>query len=228
MTIPTVFEILLKHGKCVGVALPPADELLIDALSSELHDEEIALARPLKPRRQVTFVGGRIAMRRAMGDDSFNDQPLLIDALGAPKMPCSWVGSISHKNQIAVAIAAKGGGAHVGVDIEAAAPSKHKIQKMILRPEEEENLGGLKDVSQDEEVLLRFSLKEAVYKSLNPFLKRYVGFKEVATQPLDGGMGEVHYFLDGSVSRFETEITWRREGGYFLTTAKTKIQTELI
>jgi hypothetical protein len=40
------------------------------------------------------------------------------------------------------------------------------------------SLGG--EVASESEVLLRFSLKECIYKALHPFLQRYVSFQEVS------------------------------------------------
>jgi len=67
---------------------------------------------------------------------------------------------------------------------------------------------------------------ESVYKSLDPYVKRYVGFREVATRPHNDGTGTISFFLEGDEDAFDTELTWRREGDFFLTTAKTKRKAE--
>lgn len=48
--------------------------------------------------------------------------------------------------------------------------------------------------------MLRFSLKEAVYKSIEPVLRRHVSYKEVEVQPHADGTASV-------VSRFEESAT---------------------
>ncbi len=49
----------------------------------------------------------------------------------------------------------------------------------MLTPRECGTLGGVAGMTEQEEVLLRFSVKEAVYKAAHPFLHRPLGFKDV-------------------------------------------------
>jgi enterobactin synthetase component D len=70
------------------------------------------------------------------------------------------------------------------------------------------------------EVKLRFSAKEAIYKALDPFVRRYVGFKEVAVRPLHGGGAEVGVHLPSSEGAFVIEVRWLRWEGFVLTTAR--------
>lgn len=54
------------------------------------------------------------------------------------------------------------------------------LRRRILTPRECDSLGGVAGVTEQEEVLLRFSVKEAVYKAVHPFLHRPLGFKDVS------------------------------------------------
>ena len=47
----------------------------------------------------------------------------------------------------------------------------------------------------EEEVLLRFSFKEAVYKAIHPFLERSVDFSEVEIEPLQDGSAKINFLL---------------------------------
>jgi len=83
-------------------------------------------------------------------------------------------------------------------------------------------LGGLRDengspISLEEEVLLRFSFKESIYKAIHPFLARSVDFAEVEVQPQQDGTAELSFLLkSGEV--FGYEASWRRyERKYWLT-----------
>lgn len=68
-----------------------------------------------------------------------------------------------------------------GVDIELPGVRRRKdLRRRVLTPQECDNLGGVPGVSEEEEVLLRFSMKEAVYKAAHPFLRRPLGFKDVS------------------------------------------------
>lgn len=55
------------------------------------------------------------------------------------------------------------------------------LRRRVLTPKECESLGHVAGLSEEEEVLLRFSLKEAVYKAAHPFLHRPLRFKDVRT-----------------------------------------------
>lgn len=58
------------------------------------------------------------------------------------------------------------------------------LRRRVLTPRECDSLGGVAGVSEEEEVLLRFSMKEAVYKAAHPLLRRTLGFKDVSV-PFD-------------------------------------------
>jgi len=62
------------------------------------------------------------------------------------------------------------------------------IAKKVLTPEElSENQAIQDEARQWIDVLMRFSIKESIYKALDPFVKRYVGFDEAHVRPeLDG------------------------------------------
>lgn len=55
------------------------------------------------------------------------------------------------------------------------------LRRRVLTPSECGTLGSVSGVTEQEEVLLRFSMKEAVYKAAHPFLRRPLGFKDVST-----------------------------------------------
>ena len=53
------------------------------------------------------------------------------------------------------------------------------LRRRVLTPRECGSLGGVAGMTEQEEVLLRFSVKEAVYKAAHPLLHRPLGFKDV-------------------------------------------------
>jgi 4'-phosphopantetheinyl transferase EntD len=98
------FQRALASGVCVGVALPEAPGPVLPA---ELHPDEAAYAQLLAPLRRVGFVGGRLALRAALAALGARDVgPIMATARGAPALPAGFVGSVSHKREVAVAIAA--------------------------------------------------------------------------------------------------------------------------
>lgn len=68
-----------------------------------------------------------------------------------------------------------------GVDIELPAMQRRlDLRRRVLTPKECDSLGGVAGMTEQEEVLLRFSVKEAVYKAAHPLLHRPLGFKDVS------------------------------------------------
>jgi 4'-phosphopantetheinyl transferase EntD len=117
-----------------------------------------------------TFAAGRRALCEALGETVEIGR----DDRGAPIVPRGH-GSIAHKagpdRVIAAAIAAD----HlVGIDVERAVPPRQAIERRILTPRELAALG-----DDRRQVSLVFAIKEAIYKAVDPVVRRYVGFTEV-------------------------------------------------
>lgn len=181
----------------------------------ELDDHAAALAGlppaeqrragELAPPRRRDYIAGRTALHLALA----SAVPILSDDRGAPILPDGWVGSVSHKGTFAAALVAPAGRGHVGVDLELAAPPRLDIAPRILTPRE---LAALPD--RGRAVTLRFAIKEAIYKAVAPYVRRYVGFTEVELD-LDGAAVTVTTGL-----AFLIEATWREHAGHWLTTAR--------
>lgn len=221
MIVPDVaFDLRLEHGRCLGVRLPEAQGA-IDALAeSALLPQERDAARAMAAARKRGWVGGRVAMRQALAREGLDAPPVLADGRGAPMLPPGVAGSISHKEALAVALVAREGPARVGVDVELDAPRRIDIASKVLTDAEARELATLDARARAREVLLRFSAKEAVYKALDPFVKRYVGFQEVAVSPRPDGGAAVEPRLRAGEGPFAIDVRWRRFDGLILTTAR--------
>jgi 4'-phosphopantetheinyl transferase EntD len=220
VALDVAFDIELEHGRCVGVRIPEGDAA-VAALGETLAREEAAFARTLPPLRRRTWIGGRVALREALARAGFEvTTPVPADDRGAPVLPPGISGSVTHKEGLAAALVARATGARVGVDLEHDVVGKQDIASHILADDEVAELSPLDAPSRAREVLLRFSAKEAIYKALDPFVRRYVGFKEVSvvTQP-DGG-ARVTSRLRDSEGPFAIDVRWRRFDGIVLTTAR--------
>ena len=217
------FDLRLKHGRCVGVRLPIESES-VDLLAGTLMEEEKIFASTLSARRRRGWVGGRVAMREALARVHLDAPPILIGARGAPALPPSIAGSISHKEALAVALVVEreqDAAACVGVDVEVDERRRHDIASKVLTEEEAAEVERLDVAQRQGEVLLRFSAKEAIYKALDPFVRRYVSFKEVAVTPRPDGTIAVRARLANNEGPFEIEGHWRRVcDGFLLTTAR--------
>lgn len=169
------------HGALCGVR-PPADAAGLAEMSAELLPEEQRLAAEMGFFRASTFVAGRVALRAALEVVGAPGLALLQDARGAPTCPPGFVGSIAHKPELAVALAAPGQGFGLGVDVEIYDRERWRILPKILTEAEIAELSGHATAEQPtgpwREALARFAIKEAIYKAVDPIVRRYVGFEE--------------------------------------------------
>jgi enterobactin synthetase component D len=217
-----VFDLHLEHGRCTGVRIP-ADAGEVMRLAEEvLVTDERAFAATLAPLRQRSWVAGRVALRLAVERAGLAcPSPVLADDRGAPRMPAGLRASVSHKESVAVALVALAQGqARIGVDVEIDTARKHDITRRVLTVEEQVEIAALGPREHEREVLLRFSAKEAIYKALDPFVRRYVGFDEVAVTPLPGGSARVAATLRHGEGPFAFAVTWRIDDDRVLTTAR--------
>ncbi|MGA9524392.1 MAG: 4'-phosphopantetheinyl transferase superfamily protein [Myxococcaceae bacterium] len=209
------FTLPLLDGLCVGVELP--DE--IPESTSGIHPEEWRLSVGYGDLRRRTWLGGRVALREALrriGGPS--DLPLLPNARGAPILPRGFVGSVSHKARLAVALVTPDRGARIGVDVEEleTRPRLH-LAGRILTPREREALEQLPPNEQWHELLLRFSAKEALYKAIDPYVQRYVGFLEVAIERRTEAQLGVTELAEADLQRLTAHGEWRELQGHLLT-----------
>jgi enterobactin synthetase component D len=225
------FRIDLVHGRCVGVRIPSE---VNDQVLAPLIPEERAFVATLAPARRTSWVAGRIALRRAFRDLGIELGPILPNKLGAPALPADLVGSISHKKTLAVGLAARAQGQyHIGVDIEdipavfASAAEAHDharpdIRARVLTKDELHRLEQIPAQEHRRMVLLHFSLKEALYKAINPLVTRHVAFHEASLTPLPDGTARVALTLAQDQGTFAAACTWAEIHDHFLTTAKVR------
>jgi phosphopantetheine--protein transferase-like protein len=205
------------------VALPGHAAIALDDALAALHAEERARARHLAPLRRRDWVAGRLALRAALDAAGLAcDAPVLADDRGAPVLPAGVRGSISHKRGVAVAIAAAGiDDERIGVDVEQLAAPRVDIGARILTEAERAALAAEPDDARGLAVTLRFAIKEAIYKAVDPFVRRYVGFREVAVWPDDGGGARVEVEPDAALP-LAIEAAWTRVGALVVCTARAR------
>jgi 4'-phosphopantetheinyl transferase EntD len=178
-------------GRLVGVALPAdGDAAALEALAATLRPEERDHAATLSEARRATFIGGRVALRAAMDALGVQSGPLLATPRGAAILPPGVAGSISHKETLAVALAAPAPDDEtLGVDVELDRAPRVDIAPRVLTPGERARVDALEPAARTREILVAFSAKEALYKALDPWLRRFVSWQEVeVTRAPDGAL----------------------------------------
>lgn len=226
----------LPHGTLVAVSLPTGSTeadlaAALASVRSQLRPDEWAVADGLAHARRLGFVGGRVALRAglAMVAPEQAEAPVLRTSRGAPRMPPGTIGSISHKARIAVAlVATPTASAHtIGVDVEET-PDERDLARPDLAPRiltslERHELAPLATsdaLAYREAVRLRFALKEAVYKAIDPHVQRYVRFQEVELFLGGAGAVAVRLALPEFAGRHLTvQAYWTRVHGHLVATA---------
>lgn len=142
------------------------------------ESEELARA---VPKRRAEFAAGRHAASLALLRFG-SDEPVPREPSGAPRWPTGFVGSISHGAGLAVAVAGsrldyRG----LGIDVEEwlSEVQAAEISDRILHREELELLSqaSLK-LPTARRVSLGFSVKESLYKCLNPIAGEFIEFED--------------------------------------------------
>ncbi len=214
------FHHATPHGVLTAVHIVDRPEPVPDAVLLRLPAEEAEFARSLRGYRQGQFVGGRIALRFALEQLGVRAPSLLSDDRGAPVVSSPMVGSISHKGPMAVAMAARGQHGSLGVDLEDYGPPRLGIAPRVLTPAELASLHGFPDDRKWMSVLLRFSIKESIYKALDPYVRRYVGFHEAEVWPGVDGLASVNLQLAGGEGPFSVDARYEWLRGRVLTSVR--------
>jgi phosphopantetheine--protein transferase-like protein len=204
----------MRHGLLGAVHLPEAPDPVPDSVLKRLLPEEQAHASGLRGFRQVQWVGGRLAARAAVDSLGIAMGPLLSDSYGAPIAPKALTVSIAHKRHLAVAMVAQRRHGLIGVDLEVSGHSRMGIAPRVLTPDEMSEIQHLPPERQWTSVLMRFAIKEAIYKALAPRLQRYIGFEEAHVLPhTDGSVDVTLHLKEGDPTPLlEAEYTWVPQG----------------
>lgn len=131
-----------------------------------------AAATTFGPARRAEFFAGRLALGAAC---AALGRPIDLDApprtpRGAPTVPRGIAASVAHKDDVAVALARQDDGSCVGLDLEVVAPDRLRAAPAVLLPAESEALAAAPASRRSVELLVRFAVKEAIYKAVDPLL----------------------------------------------------------
>ena len=100
----------------------------------------------------------------------------------------------------------------LGIDLEDYTPERLQIGPKVLTPEETSYVNSLPEDRHWIATLIRFSIKEAIYKAIDPFVGRYVGFDEVVVTPDLEGKADVILRLKQDDGQFlvDARYSWLR------------------
>lgn len=205
-----VYREAVHHGVIIGVSLPEQKQDVPGDIISQLHSEEQTFAAGLRGFRKMHWVGSRLAASTAFQLLGYGASPVLSDPWGAPTSQHDLSISISHKRHMAVAIVARSEHGSLGVDLEDLQPERKGVAERVLRPEELREVRSLPPDRQWVSTLLRFSVKESIYKALAPRQRRYIDFSEAQVTPnVDGSVAVTLHLTQGPYpAELEARYTW--------------------
>lgn len=108
----------------------------------------------------------------------------------------------------------------LGVDLENYAPQRLSIAGHILTESEEADIAQMPDDRKWISLLIRFSIKESIYKAVDPYVRRYVGFHEAIVAPDLHGRAVVQLQLKGGEGPFEVDARYEWLHGRLLTSVR--------
>lgn len=210
----------LPHGIVAGASLPGSADPVPVGVLAQLDPEERALAEAMRGFRQSQFVGGRLAAHAALGALGRGRGPILSGPRGAPLPPPGVALSISHKRHLAVAVAARAEFGTLGVDLEDLAPQRQGIAERVLVPAELAAIAALEEDRRWTATVVRFAIKEAIYKALAPRLQRFIGFDEACVIPDTDGTAEIALSLASGPSPRQVDARFAWLGDAVLATVR--------
>lgn len=174
-----------------------------DALTAELF-ERCAIAAPQAARkRQAEFLAARLCARQALYIQTGQAiTPSQHEQSRAPRWPQHSCGSMSHSHTLCAAIVGDNKQwQSLGLDIEKPISTERaqRLAQSILTPEEYITFAQLDSRLSARYLTLVFSLKESLFKALNPLTHTYFGFYDAQVldlEPTDRGHARLRLCKD--------------------------------
>jgi len=170
--------------------------------------EEEAIAGDVSAKRREEFTRGRACAHAALeqlagrqgvvalpgfpsGHYAAHADHLAIRRQGrAPQWPTGVVGAITHSHgAAAAAVARREDFLGIGIDLEPESPSLERVASRICHPDELAVIADLPPSMQLGHLAVIFSIKESIYKALNPATGIYLGFQDAKIDMNTGGQG---------------------------------------
>ena len=163
----------------VEFRLAPEEAEIIAGKVSARRREEFTLGRACAHQALIELAQTPGVVALPMPTESGRVSHTLGRVGRAPDWPKGVVGAITHSHGAAAAAVARG--EHylgVGLDIEPESESLHRVASRICRPEELKALDGLPEPMRMAWLAVTFSIKESIFKALNPATGIYLGFQD--------------------------------------------------
>jgi enterobactin synthetase component D len=147
-------------------------------------------------RRQAGFFFGRLAASLALSECGIAGGDVAIGPAREPVFPVGVVGSITHTDTLAGAIALPAASWNgIGVDIESPVrpDALDHVESAVLSPEELAVLSSCSVLSRSLLVALVFSAKESFYKAMSKATGRFFDFTALQLRAIDTERQRLHF-----------------------------------
>ncbi|MCE0556855.1 4'-phosphopantetheinyl transferase superfamily protein [Motilimonas sp. E26] len=149
------------------------------------------------PKRKAEFVAGRAVALAALQSVGCDRVDIPIGEHRAPVWPHGWSGSISHTDELAIAIIRPSSKVSLlGVDVEnlIAATQVGSLMPLFVSAKERKLLAATQ-LSLPAFATLIFSAKESIFKAVYPYVKTYLEFSDAMLIGVDMSKREAYFKL---------------------------------
>jgi len=166
----------------------------------ELLPAEQQATKNFAQKRMLDFRRGRYCARMALSRFGRENEAIPVGASRGPVWPSGIIGSISHCDGTSVAAVYAGDALlGIGIDLESLQVLEPAMVDQVCGPEERQWLACHHSDRQLSTVV--FCIKEAIYKSVWPHLRRFIEFRDVSVIPKLGENTFVAKSASSSLSR---------------------------
>jgi len=145
--------------------------------SINLFANENAIIKNAVPKRAHEFSAGRMCARKCLSYYDLWDVELLKGKLGEPLWPEGYTGSITHHDNVAVAVTAQAS-AFAGIGIDLVSQKDFIENTNLITCYRELKLLETVGLNVDLSIFI-FSIKESVIKILSPLLQDIIDFRDI-------------------------------------------------
>ena len=222
-----IFRTETEYGLCLVMGFNCHKLEIPESCKPLLHRDEISFAAGFSDVRRMTWLAGRHVLRQALGERGWcGDAVLLSDQRGAPLAPPDFSVSLSHKVKgdevFAAELVCEEPIGRIGVDIELADNPRPSIAELVLTPGEVALAKMLPVEERWHRTLVHFSLKEALYKAVDPFVNRDIDYGEAEVFPCSNGKVQVHLnFSEAAEMNLSAEAQCLFVNGMIISMART-------
>jgi 4'-phosphopantetheinyl transferase EntD len=193
----------------------------VDDYAGLLSSEEKRISQGFGKKRKEEFSTGRYLAKSLLCKAGCEVQTIAATERGRPLWPAGISGSISHCDQYCVsAVTSSDDYSSVGIDIEETGRLEYGDCERFMCSAELDHLAAIEPQSRNQMLTIVFSLKEAVYKCLNPVFGKWIDYEDAAVDIASAADGRINIAVAGyGQTADHLECRYLVAGPYIVTSA---------